>query len=146
MYEVHVTVPREMQPRDFITRAGSHKVVVLSLLNGQRDMMTNVKTKNYLQTVTDLIRIFPEFTRIKVEADPKSPEWGLYYEAHFDGYIDGLPQSLNMLNGKRYSTLRSHDVDEFYESIKNYDKVKIEKVIIDTNPEWDDEWLNKNSS
>lgn len=153
MYEVHITVPRETYPKYFLlicNKILGVRGLYLNLLNGQVDMMTSTKTSSYMNEVVRLTKVLTNFTRIKVEANPYTcKESSLYYEAHFDSYINGLPQSFNMLNGKRYSTLRMSGVTlaEFEAVVETYGQsAQIEAVIIDTNPNWDDEWVFKNSS
>lgn len=153
MFEFHVTVPRESNLEEFKRHCAEHKIkyAVLALGNGERDIMTSVRSEN-LYTFLDLENLFPDHVRTKVEVRPNDRYDALYYEAHFDGFVPGLPWAVNTVKKTPLisSTYRSNKYSlkdftrsaNFLADFYNLPRPEIEQIIYDNNQSWDDAWIN----
>ncbi len=151
MFEFHVTVPRESNLEEFKRHCAEHKIkyAVLALSNGERDIMTSVQSE-YLYTFLDLENLFPDHVRTKIEVKPSDRYKALYYEAHFDGFVPGLPWAVNtvkktpLISSTYRRNMRLVDFTDLVKSIAdtcNLPHPEIEQIIYDNNESWDDEWI-----
>lgn len=151
MFEFHITVPRESNLKEFERHCKAHgvKYAVLALSNGERDIMTSVRSKD-LFTFVELENLFPDYVRTKIEVQPSDKFEALYYEAHFDGLVPGLPWAVNTVKSSPIisSTYRKNiSLQNFKRSVYfladfyNLPRPEIEQIIFDNNREWDSDWI-----
>lgn len=152
MYEFHISVPRDTPIQKFKDdcEAFDIKYAILSLSNGQLDLMTSIKAKSWLE-IRRPLELFPSRTRTKIECMPTTNYRALYYEAHFDGFIPGLPWAVNIVKKTPLisSTLRQYNIslEDFTHNtcvianMNNLPRPDIEQIIYDSNQSWDDEWI-----
>lgn len=153
-YEIHITTETIEVP-DFCDRLNhiGIKPAVLLLNTGEFHQMTSYIAEAQLETlrVIDLLQaVGLKPIRVKIERPP-SGETSLYYEAHYDGMIPGLPCAVNIVKKEPIisATYREYNMrlDIFrklaYNLAQEYNLPKpyIEECVFDNNIELDDNWM-----
>ncbi|MDD5151762.1 MAG: hypothetical protein PHC28_15005 [Flavobacterium sp.] len=172
-FEIHITVDYQQKDKfvEFCEKSGI-KIIDIDM-DVMSDIMTSIKVFCTADEAIQLANIkaiwfaFEGFSieRIKVEAEKSYPGDFLYIESHlkFVGKLTNKIEKTNLISKNRKNptyhliTFRENKLFDIFEaSIYNkiqelesfglclVDKIEIEKVIFDSNPEHDTNWLNLN--